>query len=338
MQKGQVTIKDIAKELGISPSTVSKALKGHRDISASTKKAVKELVEKWNYIPDPIAQSLQGGKSKTIGVIVPEIAHYFFSTVIGGIEDIAYDAGYHVMFCQSSEVYAREVKAVDTLLSSRIDGILVSVSKTTSDYSHFRKIIDAGIPLVFFDRICNEIDTDRVIVDDEVGAYEAVKHLINIGCRNIVHLSGPPNLDIGKFRKDGYQRALREFDIPLNDNNIIKCDTAEDASVIVPQLLNRQEKPDGIFAVNDMTAAAAMRKVLALGYRVPEDIAIVGFTSGLIPDITNPTLTSVEQHGYLIGREAVRMLIDRIEKKNILPSQTKIVKTELVVKESTMRK
>jgi DNA-binding LacI/PurR family transcriptional regulator len=338
MHKGQVTIKDIAKELGISPSTVSKALKGHPDISASTKKSVKELVDKWHYIPDPIALSLKSGLSKTIGVIVPEIVHYFFSTVIGGIEDLAYDAGYHVMFCQSSESYQREVKAVDTLLSSRVDGILVSVTKATSNFDHFRKIQDNGIPIVFFDRVCDEIDADKVIVDDEAGAYEAVKHLINIGCRNIVHLSGPQNLLIGKNRKNGYLKALKENNIRADENNIIKCDTSEEAYLVVPELLKRTLKPDGIFAVNDLTAAATMKIVINSGYSVPDDIAIVGFTSGLISDITNPTLTSVEQHGYIIGKEAVRMLIDRIEKKHELPSQTKIIKTELVVKGSTKRK
>jgi DNA-binding LacI/PurR family transcriptional regulator len=337
MHKGQVTIKDIAKELGISPSTVSKALKGHPDISASTKKAVRELVDKWNYKPDQIALSLKSGLSKTIGVIVPEIVHYFFSTVISGIEDLAYNSGYHVMFCQSSESYSREVKAVETLLSCRVDGILVSVSKETNNFEHFRKIMDNGIPLVFFDRICDEIDTDRVIVDDEVGAYEAVTHLIKVGCKNIIHLSGPQNLQIGKNRKDGYLRALVENNIFPVGNNILKCDTREEASVIVPELLKRPEKPDGIFAVNDLTAAASMKIVLEQGYRVPEDIAIAGFTSGLISDITNPTLTSVEQHGYLIGKEAVRMLIDRLEKKHDLPSQTKIIKTELVIKGSSKR-
>jgi len=337
MNKGQVTIKDIAKELGISPSTVSKALKGHRDISASTKKAVEALVEKWNYKPNPLALSLQGGLSRTIGVIVPEIAHYFFSTVIGGIEDLAYELGYHVMFCQSSESYDREVKAVKTLLSSRVDGILVSVSKMTYDYSHFLKIIDNGVPLVFFDRICNEIDTDRVIVDDEEGAYEAVKHLINIGCKNIVHLSGPPNLQIGKNRLGGYLRALKEFNIPVDDSNIIKCDTGEDASRIVPALLERKVRPDGIFAVNDLTATSSMKQVLIHGYRVPEDVAIVGFTSGLNSDLTSPTLTSVKQNGYLIGREAVRLLIDRIEGKTNIPFQTIVIKTELLIKGSTVR-
>ena len=316
---------------------MSKALKGHRDISSSTKQSVKELAEKWNYKPDQIALSLKSGLTNTIGVIVPEIVHYFFSSVIGGIEDLAYDSGYHVMFCQSSELYAREVKAVETLLSSRVDGILISVSKMTENFDHFRKIQDNDIPLVFFDRICDEIDTDRVIVDDEKGAFDAVTHLINIGCKNIFHLSGPPNLLIGKNRKDGYMRALREHNIPFDENNIIRCDSMEDAALIVPQLLLRANKPDGIFAVNDLTAASAMKIINENGFRIPADIAVVGFTSGLFSDITNPTLTSVEQNGYLIGKEAVRLLIDRIESKHQAPYQTKIIKTKLIIKGSTSK-
>lgn len=335
MNKGQVTIKDIARELGISPSTVSKALKGHPDISRDTKEAVKALVEKWNYRPDPIALSLKSGQSKTIGVIVPEIVHYFFSTVISGIEDIAYDSGYHVMFCQSNESYDREVKAVETLLSSRVDGILVSLSKDTTDYDHFRKIGKAGIPLVFFDRICDEIETDRIIVDDEAGAYAATRHLIETGCKNIVHLSGPENLIIAKNRMNGFSRALRESGFQSTGDNVIKCDTAGDARIIVPQLMKRDHAPDGIFAVNDLTAAEAMRVVKHNGFRVPQDISIIGFTSGMISDLTDPPLTSVEQHGYLIGKEAVRMLIDKIEKKSPDGFQTKVINTELVIKGST---
>jgi LacI family transcriptional regulator len=337
MHKGQITIKDIAKELGISPSTVSKALKGHRDISSSTKESVKQLAEKWNYKPDQIALSLKSGLSKTIGVIVPEIVHYFFSTVISGIEDLAYDSGYNVMFCQSSESFAREVKAVDTLLSNRVDGILVSLSKETVNCNHFRKIQENGMSLVFFDRICDDIDADKVIVDDEEGAYEAVKHLIDTGCKNIVHLAGPPNLSIGKNRKDGYERALRENNIKLDKDNIIRCDSMEDAARIVPGLFSGVNKPDGIFAVNDLTAAAAMRIVIDMGFKIPGDVSVVGFTAGLMSDLTNPTLTSVEQHGYQIGKEAVRLLIERLEKKHDLPSQTKIIKTELVIKGSTRK-
>jgi LacI family transcriptional regulator len=338
MNKGQVTIKDIARELGISPSTVSKALKGHPDISPSTKKAVRELVERWNYKPDLIALSLKSGRTKTIGVIVPEIVHYFFSTVISGIEDLAYDSGYHVMFCQSNESYEREVKAVQTLLSSRVDGILVSLSKVTKNFDHFRDISKAGIPVVFFDRICDEIETDRVIVDDETGAYEATKHLIETGCKNIIHLSGPQNLLIAKNRKDGFERALKEYNFPETDYHIVKCDTASEAQAIVPGLLKRKYLPEGIFAVNDLTAAEAMKIVKQNGYRVPDDISIVGFTSGMISDLTDPPLTSVEQHGYSVGREAVRLMINNLEKKSEGPFQTKIIKTELVIKGSTRKK
>jgi Transcriptional regulators len=338
MHKGQVTIKDIARELGISPSTVSKALKGHPDISSSTKKAVKELVERWNYKPDPIALSLKGGQSKTIGVIVPEIVHYFFSTVISGIEDLAYDSGYHVMFCQSNESYEREVKAVETLLSSRVDGILVSLCKVTMNFDHFRKIMENGIPLVFFDRVCDELETDRVIVDDEAGAFEGVNYLIKSGCSEIIHLSGPLNLLIAKNRMNGYVRALEENNIPLKGENIIKCDTSEEARIVVPGLLNRSKKPDGIFAVNDLTAAEAMKIVKHKGFKVPGDVSIVGFTSGMISDLTDPSLTSVEQHGYIVGKEAVRLLINRIEAKENLPCQTTIIKTELVVKGSTRKR
>lgn len=337
MHKGQVTIKDIAKELGISPSTVSKALKGHPDISPSTRKAVNQLVDKWNYKPDPVAVSLKSGQSKIIGVIVPEIVHYFFSTVISGIEDLAYDSGYHVMFCQSNELYEREVRSVDTLLSSRIAGILVSMSKSTVEFDHFRRIQEAGIPLVFFDRICEALETDRVIVDDEAGAYEAVKHLISAGCKNIVHLSGPQNLKIGIERKEGYVRALNEYGLSVRSENIIKCDTAEEARKQVPELFKRKSKPDGIFAVNDLTAAETMRIVKEKGYRVPQDIALVGFTSGMISDLTDPRLTSVEQHGYDIGKQAVRLLIDRLKIKGDLPVQTMIIKTELVVKGSSKK-
>ena len=337
MEKDRVTIKDIARELGISPSTVSKALKGHPDISSETKKAVRELVERWNYKPDPIALSLKVGQGRTIGVIMPEIVHYFFSTVISGIEDIAYDSGYNVMFCQSNESYEREVKAVETLLNSRVDGILVSLSKVTSDYDHFRKIIKTGIPLVFFDRICAELETDRVIVDDEQGAFDAAEHLIKTGCKNIIHLSGPQNLLISKNRKDGFLRALKEHNLPAHDDLIINCDTAEEARVVVPELLKRSSRPDGIFAVNDLTAAEAMKIVKLSGYKVPDDISIIGFTSGMISDLTDPPLTSVQQHGYIVGKEAVSLLISNLENRKEIIYQTKVIKTELTIKGSTRK-
>lgn len=335
MNKGKVTIKDIARELGISPSTVSKALKGHPDISDTTIRSVKELVVKWNYKPDPIALSLQRGSGNTIGVIVPEIVHYFFSTVISGIEDLAYESDYQVMFCLSNESYEREVKAVETLLANRVDGILVSMSKVTGNFDHFRKIADSGIPLVFYDRICEDIETDRVIVDDEAGAYEATCHLIETGCKNLIHLSGPQNLLIGKNRKNGFIRALKDHNLTVDENNIIRCDTEDYAMNIIPGLLDRKPLPDGFFAVNDLTAATAMKIVKSSGYMVPDDISIVGFTSGLISDLTDPQLTSVYQDGYSVGRESIKLLFERLGRGKDKPPRTEVINTKLMIKGST---
>jgi LacI family transcriptional regulator len=196
----------------------------------------------------------------------------------------------------------------------------------------FRKM---GSLWFFFDRICSELDTDRVIVDDEEGAFDAVKHLITIGCKNIVHLSGPQNLQIGKNRKNGYLRALKYYNQPIDYQNIISCDTQEEARIIVPDLMKRAIRPDGIFAVNDLTAVETMNVIRECGFNVPEDVSVVGFTSGMISDITFPTLSSVEQHGYMIGKEAVKLLIERLEKKHNLPSQTIVIKTEMVIKGSS---
>jgi len=334
MHKGNVTIKDIAKELGISPSTVSRALKDHPDISPETKKQVNSLAEKWNYSPNPIALSLKGGGTKTIGVIVPEIVHYFFSTVISGIEDYADARGYNVMVCQSNETYENEVKNVQTLVNSRVDGILVSVSKLTRNMEHFHELRRKEIPMVFFDRICEELDSDRVIVDDEEGAYKAVKHLILEGRKRIIHLSGPPNLPISKNRIEGYLKALNEFQCPVNEENIIKCDNIDEANWILPSLLKRTPPPDAFFSVNDLTAAETLKIVKNLGFKVPEDIAIIGFTNGQISTLTDPGLSTVDQHGYEIGQEAARLMLERIADKN-KPFQTRVIRTELIVRGSS---
>ncbi|MEA1897620.1 MAG: LacI family DNA-binding transcriptional regulator [Bacteroidota bacterium] len=337
MHKGRVTIKDIAKELGISPSTVSRALKDHPDISPDTKKAVNELAEKLNYTPDPIALSLKSRKSKIIGIIVPEIVHYFFSTVIHGIEDLAYKSGYNVMVCESNESFEREVQNVDALLSSRVEGILVSTSKNTRDTDHFRKIMDVGVPLVFFDRICKEIKTDRVIVDDEEGAFQAVNHMIKTGCRRIVHLSAPGHMLISQNRKQGYIRALESNQMEVDLDLIVKCDSVEDTINIIPGFLKQSPRPDGFFAVNDLTAAAALKIVKENGLNVPEDISIIGFTNGIISDLTDPSLSTVEQHGYEIGKEAAQLLIDRLEKEEEYPAITRVIETKFIVKGSSRR-
>ena len=334
MSRENITIKDIARELGISPSTVSRALKDHPDISQATRDAVNELAERWNYRPNPIALSLKSGSSKTIGVIIPDVVHFFFSTVISGIEDVAYQRDYNMILCQSNEMWEHEVKNIKTLLSSRVDGILASVAKTTTDFGHYRSITDKDIPLVFFDRAAEEIDTDSVVIDDETGAYRAVNHLLRMGKKRIVHLAGPPRLAIARNRLNGYLKAMKEYRLTPQDEDIVKCDDIQSAERIIPALLTRTPRPDAFFAVNDLTAAQTLMIVKRHGLRIPEDIAVVGFTNSQIATLTDPGLTSVDQKGFEMGQLAARLLIDRIENRRG-PVQKKIITSELVIRGSS---
>lgn len=334
----QVTIKDIAKILGISVSTVSRALKNHPDISVETKRDVQALAKKLNYTPNVIALSLRNRKTFLIGVIIPEIIHHFFSCVISGIEQVANQNGYNVVIFQSNESYEREVSICQTVLNARVDGVLVSMSKNTKNVDHFREIQQAGIPLVFFDRICGDVDTDRVVVDDFKGAYTAVEHLISVGCKRIAHLSAPQTMQIAQKRQMGYVQALRDHQLPVDEKLIIPCDNKEEAVNVGRQLMLLEDKPDGIFAVNDLTAAGAMYAIKHMGYRVPEDVAISGFTDGLVSTLTDPTLTTVEQHGDKMGEMAADLLLKRINAGDeIVDTITKVIKTNLIIRESTRR-
>ncbi|HNX85127.1 MAG: LacI family DNA-binding transcriptional regulator [Bacteroidales bacterium] len=334
MSRENITIKDIARELGISPSTVSRALKDHPDISQATRDAVNELAERWNYRPNPIALSLKSGSSKTIGVIIPDVVHYFFSTVISGIEDVVYRRDYNMILCQSNEMWEHEVKNIKTLLSSRVDGILASVAKTTTDFRHYRSITEKDIPLVFFDRAAEEIDTDSVVIDDETGSYKAVIHLLRTGKKRIVHLAGPPRLAIARNRLNGYLKAMKEYRLTPQDEDIVKCDDIQSAERIIPALLTRTPRPDAFFAVNDLTAAQTLMIVKRHGLRIPEDISVVGFTNSQIATLTDPGLTSVDQKGFEMGQLAARLLIDRIENRRG-PVQKKIITSELVIRGSS---
>ncbi len=338
MRSGQVTIKDIAKELSISASTVSRALKDHPDISSKTKLAVNELAKKWNYRPNAVALSLRHSKTNVIGVIIPEIVHHFFSSVISGIEDIAHKAGYNVMIFQSNESYQREMDNVQALLSSRVDGVLVSMSKETKDYSHFRELRDNNIPIVFFDRVCNDLSSDNVIVDDFAGAFAAVEHLIKNGCKRIAHLSAPQHMLLAQNRQKGYRQAMLKHKLPIDESLVIKCDSFDEAINKMPDLLDMPEPPDAIFAVNELTAAGALSVIKKRGLKVPEDICIVGFTDGIVSRVTDPSLTTLEQHGLEVGLKAAELLVARITEGSMdYEPVTKVVKTNLIVRESTNR-
>ncbi|HBL76343.1 MAG: LacI family transcriptional regulator [Bacteroidetes bacterium GWF2_42_66] len=337
MRSSQVTIKDIARELGISASTVSRALKNHPDISEETRRAVNELADRLSYQPNAVALSLKHSRSNTIGVIIPEIVHYFFSSVISGIEDVAYEAGFTVIICQSNEMYDREVSNARALRANRVDGVLVSVSKETFSFNHLKYLQGGNIPLVFFDRIVPEIQADCVIIDDKDAAYRATMHMIDAGRRRIAHFAAPQNLIIGRDRKEGYLDALREANIPIDPKLIIEADSFEKARIAMNDLIDSKKPPDGIFAVNDLTAIGAMQTIQKRGYKIPNDISVVGFSDGRFSGITEPNLTSVDQHGYEMGTIAAEMLIDRIMNKEVdAAPRTKILQANLIVRGSSM--
>lgn len=337
MKKYQVTIKDIANMLHISPSTVSRALKDHPDINPETKKNVQELAKKLNYQPNKVALSLLQQESKIIGVVIPEIIHHFFSTVISGIEKVANDAGYHIMVCQSNESYLKEVENMQALLSSNIDGLIISIAKTTTRYDHFKNIEEIGVPVVFFDRPCSEIKADKVVVDDYRGAYDATIHLINNKCKNIVHFAGPQNLAIGVDRRNGFQDALKERGFPIHEYSIQYCDTFKSAQHLIPELLLAHPEIDGIFAVNDETATGAMIALKKLHKQIPLDIAVAGFTNSLISYMTDPELTTVDQKGYEMGQSAAQLLLNRMQSVDDYEPVTKILHTELIIRKSSVR-
>ena len=333
----QVTIKDIAKTLGISASTVSRALKNHPDISKETKDLVNELAKKLRYKPNAVALSLKNSKTNTIGVIVPEIINYFFSTVISGIEKVAYEAGYNVMICQSNENYEREIINAQALFSNRAAGALISISKQTTDFAHLETLEESGMPLVFFDRVPEGFESDHVVIDDKKAAYNAVCHLIDSGCRRIAYLAAADSLVIGKYRSQGYKQALNDNNIPYNEDYMIVADSFELAAAATRKLMQLPIPPDGIFAVNDLTAIGAMKTLQKMGIAIPEKVAVMGFSAGSFSDITTPTLSSVDQHGYEMGTRAATLLLDRIKTPKTGPGETIFINTNLVLRESTKK-
>lgn len=334
-----VTIKDIAKALGVSPSTVSRALKDHPDISPATKEQVREAVARMKYKPNAIALSLRNQRSNVVSVIVPQIVHHFFSSVISGIEEVAQAAGYNVMIFQSAEKVEREIEIMQAIESNRAEGVLVSVSKTTKKYGHFRDMVENNFPFVFFDRVIDELDTDKVIVDDFNGAMHAVEHLIETGCKRIAHLAAPQHLLIGYHRKRGYISALEKHGMEVDESLIPKCDTYEEALMVVPEMMSMKHPPDAIFAVNDMTGVGTINALKGLGIQIPDQVSVVGFTDGLVSTVTDPPLTTVSQHGFEIGRKSMEMLLERIENpdSNIKP-YTEVIKTELIIRGTTKKR
>ncbi|MCL3780838.1 LacI family transcriptional regulator [Prolixibacteraceae bacterium JC049] len=334
----EITIHDIARELKISASTVSRALNNNPRISKATKEKIREAALKMGYRPNSIASQLRTKKTNTIGVVIPRISRHFFSSAISGIEDVAYRNGYSVIITQSEEDYEREKLNVQSLFSNRVDGIIVSLAMGSENFDHFKLFTDKKIPLVFFDRYCQEISTPQVLIDDFEGGYQATKHLIEQGCRNIVHIGGPQKLNIYANRLKGYQQALEDARIRFKESNFYVSDLTRKAGErIVEEIFAAEEKPDAIFCANDTSALSIIQYAKANGIRIPEDLCIIGFSNEPYSELLTPSLSTVAQPGFEMGQTAAEMVIKQITEKTI--EDTKIIMpTQLIIRESTLKK
>lgn len=346
--KRKITLKQIARELDVSISTVSKALRDSLEISQDTREKVQAFAKLYNYRPNNIALSLKNRKTKNIGVIIPEIVHHFFSEVIHGVELVANKRGYNVIIGLSNESFDKEVINMEMLANGSIDGFILSIAKETlllQDFHHFKETISQGMPIVMFDRVVDEIECDKVIVDDVKGAKIAVNKLVANGCKNLAIVTTKDYVSVGKLRTLGYLKALEENDIKANPNLILKVDdkfaTEDYLDVLeteILQLLKKNKTIDGILAVNEIYALTAVRAARKLGKRIPEDIQVIGFTDGVLSRHATPSLTTVKQHGQAIGEKAVELLIDKLENENEEVEEqykTIIIPTDLVEREST---
>lgn len=340
--KAKATLKQIAKELGVSVSTVSKALNDSPEISEQTKVKIKEYAKLKNYKPNVIGLNLKNRKTKTIGVIIPNILNSFFAKVFSGIEKVADKKGYNVITCISNESLEKEIHTLEMLSNGTIDGFILSVSEEAQklqDYNHFSEIINDGTPIVMFDRIADEVDCDKVVVDDFDSALNSTQHLINLGCKNIALISSVDNLSVGKLRADGYLKALKDNNIPVNEKIILRTDSEDDMKAKIDSIFDN--KVDAIFALDENDSVAALRVSLKKGYRVPEDISIIGFADGILASRRlSPSLTTVSQHGIEIGEVAAKRLIKRLEESEEETSdyETIVIKTVLKERESTRKK
>ena len=338
-ERTPLTMKDIAAHFGISVATVSRALKDSPRISVERRAAIQQYAREHNFTPNMIAESLRHSRiqpMKVIGVIIPEFAHYYFSSILSGIEEEASAHGYRIMVAQSNEQYEREVKICKSFYENKVCGIIVSQAKDTHRYDHFQQLIDTGIPLVFYDRICTGVNASRVVVDDYMGAFNAVSHLIETGCNRIAYYSSAMTLEISKNRYNGYKDALLKHGIQPDPDLVRLCDNRTDAESITPEMLNSSAPPNGFFAVNDDTAIGILYTAKRMGFRVPEDISICGFTNGQRAVACDPMLTTVEQRGTKVGEEAADILIGHVE-GTIPPGkiERRIIRTRLIIRGTT---
>ena len=334
-----LTMKDIAQALGVSVATVSRALKDSPRISVERREAIKAYAREHNFAPNLLAESLRHSHIhpvRIIGVIMPQLNHFYFSSILSGIEEEASARGYMLMVAQSDERYEKEVRICQSFYENKVCGIIVSQAKDTVKYDHFKWLIDTGVPLVFFDRICTGLNSNRVVVDDYIGAFNAVNYLIETGCRRIAYYGSSMHLEISKNRYNGYLDALARHGLTADERYIRFCDNRADAEAITPELLAMADRPDAFFAVNDDTAIGILYTAKKMGLKIPNDVSICGFTNGERAVACDPMLTTVEQRGSMVGEEAADILISKVE--GSLPAdkvEKRIVRTRLIVRGTT---
>lgn len=338
--KKKITLKQIAKELDVSISTVSKSLRNSPEIGEETRLKVQAFAKFYHYKPNNIALSLKNRKTKTIGIIIPEIVHHFFSTVINGIEQIANENGYSVVICLSDDSFDKEVLNMELLANGSIDGFIMSLSKETQfkgDFHHITEVINQGMPVVMFDRVTNEVFCDKVIIDDKQAAYEAVQSLIDKGRKKIALVTTVDYVSVGKLRTDGYIKALLDNNLPFDEHLIIKIEDVDTCEIIIGKLLE-DEAIDAVFAVNEIFAVTCIKTANKIGLNVPKDLAVIAFTDGMISKYSTPTITTVSQSGVKMGNRAAKIIIDRLESEDESEDEnyiTEVIETYLVEREST---
>ena len=338
--KRKITLKQIAKELDVSISTVSKSLRNSPEIGEETRLKVQAFAKFYNYKPNNIALSLKNRKTKTIGIIIPEIVHHFFSTVINGIEQVANENGYSVIICLSDDSFDKEVLNMEMLANGSIDGFIMSLSKETQfrgDFHHITEVINQGMPVVMFDRVTNDILCDKVIIDDQSAAYEAVQSLIDKGRKKIALVTTVDYVSVGKLRTDGYIKSLLDNGISFDENLIIKIEDIDTCEITIGKLLE-DKAIDAVFAVNELFAVTIIKTANKIGLNVPKDLAVIAFTDGMISKYSTPTITTVSQNGIKMGNKSAKMLIERLESEENEEDEnykTEIIETHLIEREST---
>lgn len=338
VKKSKTTIHDIAGKLNITASTVSRALNNHPRISEATKKAVQKAAEQLNYQPNNIAAALRKGKSHIIGIIIPTADRTFFASVVRGIEEVANSTDYQVIVSHSYDHLETEARKVDALLSARVDGIIASIGKNTQNFSHFQRVREKGIPLLLFDRVSEELEVSQVIIDDRSGAYKVTEHLIQQGCRRIGHFTSPKKINIYKERLRGYTEALQEYGLPFRPELIVESNMELDGGrESMKTLLELPEIPDAVFSASDFGAMGAMQVLKERKIKVPQEVALAGFSNEPFTSFTDPSLTTVDQRSLQMGKAVAKLFFEQLQAADTpYRTQKVILQPTLIVRQSSL--